>query len=355
MPRLAPVLLVAVIVPGAACSPAREPTAPAVIIAPSSGPDAGTCRIAGPSASLTVAVNAGGEELAVMVRGAPVTIIPRGGGASAVEVTGALAFAGHVEGIELFPSAPVLVAGGVVQLGPMSVLQDTSPRGTDILARSVDIGPPFQLSEVTVPCSMLSFVGSGDPAEDAHRGARAPALRSHPRPDPCVYDTTPEVLDFHEHPGEGAHVRLTGSTVVSELEHRGPWTRVATQDFVHMDGAQLTGWVEQARLTRIEGGIGFSGGRSVPSPLLGESGRTVRATGPGVFHGLAHIDAGTAVFTLPTGGVAWATVRDGMADFEVFLKPGDERADILRGPSLPGLRNAWVPRAAVHPLPSPSR
>lgn len=363
MRRPASMLLVASLAPCAACSPAPRPTGPIVIAsaAPSPivvesparddapRPEIKTCRIPGPKATLTLAITAGSEELNVTVEGARTTLVPGERGASAVEVTGALEFQGRAEGIDLYPAAPLEVAGGVVQLGPMSVLQNTSPRGASIVAETVDIGPPFALSQVTVPCSALSFVGSGDPSEEAHRGTKSPRLRRPSCPQPCTHYTTPDVLDFHANPGGGAHVRLTGSTIVSELERRGDWTRVATEDFVHMDGAQLTGWVEHARLTKLSGGFGFTGGRGFGSlPTRGRAG-AVRAGG---FRGPAHIDAGTRVFTLSTGGEPWATIRDGEAEIEVFIKPGNDRAEILSAPFIPHLTSAWVPVAAVHPIPA---
>lgn len=312
-------------------------------------PPVETCRIVGPRASLTVAVTAGTEELSVMVRGARVTVVPRDQGASAVAVTGAIEFDGRAEELELFPSTPVLVANGVVQLGPMSVLQKTSPRGAEVVARTVDIGASFQIGEVSVPCSVVSFVGSGDPSEEAHRGARPSRLRSYECPDPCTYYTTPDTLDFHVSPGDSDTVRLTGSTVVFALQRHGTWTRVATADHVHMDGAQLAGWVEHSRLTRIEGGVGFTGGRGFAEPLGRGTGGT-RVSGPGVFQGPAHVDSGTPVFALPTGGDRWATIRDGEAELEVVIWPGRDRARVLRAPFIPHLASAWVQVAAVHVL-----
>jgi hypothetical protein len=351
MLRLAFALLVASTAACPACAAPRKPALPVVSPALNSAakPAVEACRIAGPRASLDLTVNAGAEEIAVRVRGARVSVVPGDGETSSVEVKGALELQGRVKGLELFPAAPLVVAGGVVQLGPTSVLQKTSPRGADLVARTVDIGAPFQLSEVSVPCSALSFVGSGDPSERSHRGTDVHMLRRHACPDPCTYYHTPDVLDFHESPGDGAPVRLTGATVVSGLERRGPWTLVSTEDDVHMDGAQLTGWVEHSRLTKIDGGIGFEGGgRGNELRNDGEFGRP-SVTGPGVFHGPAHIDAGTPVLALP-GGEPWGTVRDAEAEFEVVIRPGNDRAEVWSAPLLPFLGNAWVPITAVHAL-----
>jgi hypothetical protein len=230
----------------------------------------------------------------------------------------------------------------------MSVLQETSPRGAELVAHNVDVGPSFRLSEVSVPCSALAFVGSGDPSEDAHRGGHAPRLRRPSCPEPCARYKTPETLDFHASPGDGARVRLTGSTIVSELERRGEWARVSTEDFVHVDGAQLTGWVERSRLTEVDSAIGFTGGRGDLAPREGGHAHAEPVVRPGVFHGPAHIAAGTRVFALPAGGEPWATVRDGGATFDVVITPGDDRAQVWRAPSIPHLGNAWVPLAAVH-------
>jgi hypothetical protein len=273
---LALVLLVGSTTSCAARAPSRQPTEPRVAggaaVQPSSpasgsparqeaaGPETETCRISGPGASLSIAVAAGTEHLTVTVDGARVSVVPRDRGASSVSVMGALEFEGSTEGLEFFPSAPVEVASGVVQLGPMSVLHETSPRGAELLAQSVEIGTSFLLSEVSIPCSALAFVGSGHPSEEAHRGLRPPKLRGHSCPAPCANYMTPEELDFYASPGGDAHVRLTGSTVASELERRGRWARVSTEDFVHMDGAQLMGWVEHARLRRISGGSGSAVG-----------------------------------------------------------------------------------------------
>jgi hypothetical protein len=232
----------------------------------------------------------------------------------------------------------------------MAVLQKTSPRGTDLVARTVDIGSPFELRELSVPCAGLTFVGSGDPSEREHQGTGVARLRHHACPDPCTYYDTPEVLDFHASPGDGTPVRLTGATIVSGLERRGPWTLVSTEDDVHMDGAQLMGWVEHARLTKIEGGIGFTGGRGRGAREGGGMGRR-GLSGPGIYHGPAHIDAGTRVLALP-GGEPWATVRDGEAEFEVVLRPGNDRAEVWGAPLVPFIGNAWVPATAVHILPA---
>lgn len=344
-------LLVVALFTGA-CAAAPQRTAPLPAQEHASRPETETCRILGRSASLTVAVTAGTEELAVTVRGARVIVVPRDGGVSSVEVTGALEFEGRAEGIEFFPSAPVVVANGLVQLGPMSLLQQTSPRRAELVARTVDIGPSFQLSEVRLPCSGLAFLGSGDPSEEAHRGIRPPRLRVNSCPAPCARYTTPEGLDFHASPGDGAPVRLSGSTIVSELERRGQWTRVSTDDFVHMDGAQLTGWVEHSRLTRLSGEIGFSGGRSRVSPPGKGTMGTTSVIGPGALRGLAHIDAASPVFARSAGGERWATIRDGMAELEVVITPGNDRAEVRRAPFLPHLENAWVSLGAVHLLPA---
>jgi hypothetical protein len=204
---------------------------------------------------------------------------------------------------------------------------------------------------MSMPCAELSFVGSGDPSEAAHRGTRPPRLRRPACADPCTYYTTPEELDFHASPFERPRVRLTGSTIVSELDRRGDWVRVSTDDFVHLDGAQLTGWVERARLTRIDGAVGYSGGRARSAPMDPGGRGVVRTSDPRIFHGPAHVDAGTPVFALPAGGEPWAVVRDAEAELEVIIRPGMDRAEILRAPFLPSLDHAWVPLTAVHPLP----
>jgi hypothetical protein len=160
------------------------------------------------------------------------------------------------------------------------------------------------------------------------------------------------VLDFHVSPGGSAHVRLTGSTLVSELERRDRWARVSTADPVHLDGAQLTGWVDPSRLTRIDGGIGFSGGRGFLAPLMGTAGHG-KVTGPGTFHGPAHVDAGTPVFSLPAGGVPWATVGDGLAELEVVIRQGEDRARVWSAPFLPHLDRAWVAVTAVRVTSAP--
>lgn len=329
----------------ASCSPAHETRArPPAPPQNAASRDAGACRIAGPKASLTVAVTAGDDELSVTLDGARVNVVPRDADTSSVEVEGALAFEGRAKQLEIYPSTPIVVADGVVQLGPMSVLRPASTRGAELVARSVDIGAPFELSELSVPCSALAFVGSGHPSEAAHRGESTPPLRSQACPDPCAYYTTPETLDFRASPEGGAHVTLRGSTIVFALEDRGAWSRVSTADDVHLNGAQLVGWVERSRLTKLEGGVGFTGGSSrAHEPKAGRVGVSTPTR-------LAHVDAGTPVFSAPEGGARWATVRDGEADFEVALEPGRDRARIIRAPFIPYLAAAWVPAQAVHVL-----
>jgi len=119
-----------------------------------------------------------------------------------------------------------------------------------------------------------------------------------------------------------------------------------------MDGAQLTGWVEHSRLTKLTGGIGFTGGRSLGSPLGRGTVGSVRKPGPGAVRGPAHINTNTPVFALPAGGAPWATIRDGEAEFEVIIEPGNDRAEVLRAPFIPHLWKAWVPLKAVHILPA---
>jgi hypothetical protein len=120
---------------------------------------------------------------------------------------------------------------------------------------------------------------------------------------------------------------------------------------VHMKGAQLTGWVEHSRLTKISGAVGFTGGGGRAAPSDREI-RAVIVTGPGIFHGLAHIDAGTPVFALRAGGEPWATVRDGEAEFEVVVEPGKDRAQVWRALFIPHLSKAWVSLTAVRTLPT---
>ena len=156
--------------------------------------------------------------------------------------------------------------------------------------------------------------------------------------------TTPETLDFHANLG-GAHVTLSGSTIVFELERHGEWSRVSTEDSVHLVGAQLVGWVERSRLTKLEGGVGYTGGGSrLPEP----KGRPPILSTP---TRRAHVDAGTPVFSAPERGARWATVRDGEAELEVILEPGRDRARIIRAPFIPYLSAAWVPTQAVHVQP----
>ena len=347
MSRLAHIVLIASIGTAAACSSVSKPNV-AAVAEHAAKPEAATCRIPGPRAAITVAVTAGTEAFDVTVRGASVVVVPGDRGAGSVEVQGALVFAGRTEGLAFFPSAPVLVAGGVVQLGPMSLLREASPRGAELVAKNVEIGAEFTLNEVKVRCSDLTFEGSGDSSESAHGGSPASGLRSQACPEPCTYATTTETIDFYESPGNGERVRLTGATVVAELERRGGWTRVSTQDYVHLDGAQLTGWVEQGHLTRVDGGVGFTGGRSRASLGRGGQGGRVGVSGPGIYHGVGRIDVGTPVFAVPVGGEGWAVIRDGSAEFEVVIREGRERAEVWRGPFLPRLINAWVARGAVH-------
>ncbi len=144
-------------------------------------------------------------------------------------------------------------------------------------------------------------------------------------------------------------MRLTGSTVVSALERSGPWTRVTTEDFVHMDGAQLTGWVLHSRLHRLSGAIGFTGGHGwLPGRLAVVP--SIHYAGPGIRQGPAHVDAGTLVYSSPSGGATWATVRDSAATLEIVVHTGDDRAEVLE--SAPKLAvastDAWVPPGAVH-------
>ncbi len=367
VPRPASLLLLAAAAFFPACSPVPTPAAPSVFVAPAqpaSGepaveeaprPAVGTCRIQGPHATLDVAVETGSEAFSVQVRGAPVTVVPGSGAVSAVAVEGALAFEGRSAHLTFFPSAPIAVADGIVQLGPMSILQDTSPRGPDLVARTVDIGG-FTLGEVSVPCSGLSFVGSGDPtAEEGYHVGRYTRLRSLACTDPCQYYETAEGIDFHESPGSGVRVRLSGGTTfVARLERRGAWTRVATMDDVHMS-AQLTGWVEHARLTELQGGIGFSGGWSRPQPLGGGIGTVGRGVRAGTFHGPVHADGGAPVFASPEGGAPWAYIRDGEAELDAIVEPGSNRAQVLRAPSFPSLGNAWIPVTRVHAIPARQR
>jgi hypothetical protein len=283
-----------------------------------------------------------------MVRGAPVVVVPGDGGASEVEVGGALAFEGRAEGIELFPAVPVEVAEGVVQLGPMSVLQGTSARGAAVVAGSVDIGE-LTLSELRIPCSALTFARSGDPREKDHL-RHGPRMRRPACPDPCRQYETPEAIDVYARPGGGARVRLSGgSTIVYGIERVGPWMLVSSADDVHLH-AQITGWLDHARLTEIEGTVVFTGGTGrAPDSRLGW-GSFGRGARPGAYQGPVQVDAGTPVFAHLEGGLPWATVRDGEAEMEAYVDPGSLRAQVLRAPSLPALMNAWVPVGSVHPV-----
>jgi hypothetical protein len=349
-------ILLLVVVASAGCTPApparRAPAqarvAPLRPTAAAVASPQEACRIVAPEARVTVRVPLGEEALDVDVDGARVTAVPIEGGALAAKVEAALELAGRIEGVEIFPIAAVTAANGIVELGPMSVLQSTSAVGSDLVARTVDVGPGFQLSGLTVPCDKVTFVGAGHPAEEAHRGVRAPRLRSVGCDRPCPSYSTPSVLDFYERPGEGASVRLTGSTIVTELEGQGEWARVATQDSVHMDGAQLTGWVRREQLTKLDGGFGFTGGRGF-AELPGKGRGRRLARGEGVYQGPAHIDQDTPVFDSPTGGVAWATIADPTATFEVITRKGEARAELVSGPSFPALQRAWVAAGAVHP------
>jgi hypothetical protein len=307
----------------------------------------GECEIAAPKARLAVAVRAEPQAFVVTVEGARVTVIPRDTELSSVRVTGAFEFEGTARGLEFFPAVPVVVAHEMVQLSPMSQLRGAFPQGDMLAAQSVDIGVGFHISEVSLPCSALSFVGSGAASEDARRGISAPRLRSFACPPPCSHYTTPETLDFYPTPGGASRIRLSGSTIVAERERRGEWTRVTTEDHVHVDGAQLAGWVEHALLTELVGGVGHTGGRAVAASTPSNAGCSV-AVRAGSYQAAATFDNGTAVFAGEIGGAPWATIRDGAAEFAVVIPPDGDRVQVVRAPFLPCLRNAWGARAAMH-------
>lgn len=211
----------------------------------------------------------------------------------------------------------------------MTAGRATSTNGSEVIAKNIDIGGGFQLGEVSVPCSALTFVGAGHASEEAHRGVRRPRLRPVSCAQSCATFSTPETLDFYTLPDDDAPVRLTGSTLVSELERRGEWSRVATLDDVHMDGAQLTGWVRNAGLEELSGSFAFTGGRGL---------------------GPARIDLATPVYSSAGNGHRWATVRDGAAEFEVTFRSGEAWAQIRRAPHISFLQGAWVRVEAVHPI-----
>jgi hypothetical protein len=334
---------------------APPPEAPEIPVPEDAGFGAEACQIAGPKANLTVEVGAGDEPFSVALRGARVVVVPRGEDVSSVAVQGALTFLGRAPELAFHPRAPVVVAGGLLELGRTSFLKKTSHLGDVLIAKTVDVGTPAVLGEVSVPCSALTFVGSGDPSEDKHPETPGSGLHRPACSDPCPTYETPDVIDMYAGPGKGAHLRLSGSTFVSELARSGRWALVFTEDEVHMD-ARLTGWVEHARLTKLDGGIGFSGNRYVPEPMnRGTSGATVK--GPGTYQGPAHIAVGARFFTQSEGGEPWATVRDGAAAFEVLIWPGEhDRVQVMRAPFMPSLQNAWVSSKAVkalRPTPSP--
>ena len=196
MSRLASLILAA---STAACSPARPPAGtvviasavdrpappPSAILAPApvAVPGLDTCRIAGPKANLTVAVTSGEEEISVTLRGAPVVVVPRSGSIVPVEVGGALAFEAHAEGLVFHPVAPVVVAGGLVGLGPTSFLQRTSPRGAEAAAWTVDVGEPFVLARSPSPAG-LSRSSDRGPIRNAHHGNPRYRLGRPACPDP---------------------------------------------------------------------------------------------------------------------------------------------------------------------------
>lgn len=365
MRRRAYVLLM---VGSAGCSPAHEPATPTAMgstdapalsvsaVRPVSrsravSPDGVECRIHGPRARLTLLVTDGPRSFPVAFEGAPISLIPGEHDQASAHVLGELELDGHAEGLEYYPVKPIEAAGGIVELGPISTLRDTSPRGSALVARTVDIGASsFSISELSVPCSSISFVGSGDPSEPSHRAIQAPSLRAPACTGPCAFYSTPDTLDFFFGPGSGERIRLTGSTVVAEIERKPGWIRVSSIDYVHIDGAQLLGWVDASRLTKLQGGVGFTGGRSFLSPPAAGSPGVVKRSGKGIYQGEAHIDSGTVAFADATGGQPWATVRDGSAGFEVVITQGQERAEVVRAPSIPLLTHAWVAAKAVHTL-----
>jgi hypothetical protein len=300
----------------------------------------------GPSAHIDVTVAAKPEPFEVSLDGVRIVLSPSTAGAPRVSVRGALAFEGTTPTPEMFPWEPVEVADGVVELGATAVLSDATIGDDEVVAKKVDIGTATVIGTIAIPCRSLTFAGSGHPAEAQHRGVNPRPLRDPSCPLPCLSYTTPEELTSRATPDAKDVIVLAGSTIVSEIDRRGPWVRVVTRDFVHLDGGQLTGWVELAKLKKLPGGFGFTGGRSMGEPMRGGRGPVV-AKGPGVYQGPARIRAGSAVFDDRVAGAQWATVRDGKAEFEVVVRTGEPRAEILKAPGIPYLSRAWVAGEAV--------
>lgn len=308
--------------------------------APASGQ---SCRVVGHAAHLEVTVAPpGAPPFALTLDGVAASATPPSSGSSStIDVDGDLVFRASALDVPYRPDAPVSISRGVAQLGDWSRLATVLARGADVVT-TADLGAGVSLASITVPCTALTI----DPPPAHPSPLRSPAC------DATWWTTRGQrVLEFHATPGGASRVRVVLATprdgfTVCEIEDRGGWLRVANGDSVHVDGGQITGWVQRAALRRIRGGVGFTGGRSMPEPTHSLHRRGV--SGAGIRQLRAPVDGGTPVTATRDATAPWATVRPGGATLDVIVRDGDSWVEVASVGGLGAVTTAWIPRSAVH-------
>jgi len=304
-----------------------------------------TCDVASEHPDLGVAVSAGDAHFEVQLAGAPAVVhVASNGTLSGVRVDGVLAFEGTTDARAFRPRALALTTEGVVQLNEWALLDSVRAHG-DMLWAQATIGVGVRIPHVAIPCASVTL----DEVPRAPTATREPACgASH-------WQSRGRSIVFRARPGSGASAvvqidRENGGLIVCELERRGPWLRVANMDAVHIDAGQVTGWVAAAGFRRIGAGLGFTGGRSMPTQPRGGRG-TLRRSGAGVYQGRARLAEAASVAASPDGP-SWARVRDGNAVVEVVVQENEPWAQVVAIPGLAPGFPAWVRRSAVIVVPT---
>ena len=302
-----------------------------------------SCRVVGHRAHLDVTVTpSGAPPFALTLDGVSATALPPSTGTSStIDIDGDLIFRAIALDVTYRPDVPVVTSHDIAQLGDWSQLVSVRARGTDVVANA-DLGAGISLASVIVPCRALTI----DPPPAHPSPLRAPACGT-------TWWTTrgQRALTFRATPGSHSSVRVVLASprdgfIVCEIEHQGAWLRVANGDSVHIDGGQITGWIERSSLRQIHGGVGFTGGRTMPDSTRSPGRRGV--SGSGIHQLRAAVDGGTPVSATRGATAPWATVRASGATLDLIVRDGDPWVEIAGVAGLGAVTTAWVPRSAVH-------
>lgn len=309
-------------------------------LAPTSPARADACVVRGADVSVAdVQVTPdGAAPFSVNVAHTAVAATPgRTPGDHAIEVDGALVFAGTATALPYAMARPATTAAGMVHLSTAAELGSVRSRPGGVAA-TVTLAGHVHLRRVHLRCDALTLDAPPAPPSDAEQ----------PEGDGSLWVPRGRRLTLRRFAGRGAVMRVrTDIPVLMTLVRRRRSGEHFEVVWTGADGSRLEGWVHRSEVTPMP--LGSYGGTTGGSGTIGCRPGTVFAVG--LYRGPARVAAGAPVFAT-RGGAQWATVGEA-GEVEVLHFTGEQfvqlrRVTGLEEPAMCGeLGHAWVPLATV--------